>query len=179
MTRYVGLIRGINVGGNNKVSMSELKSQYELSGLKNVSTYINSGNVIFESDELDTAKLVSRCETIIRDCFGVTMRMAVISVDELHKDLAHAPAWWGADEGSKHNAVFVIPPAQTELLVREVGEIKPEYEKIAFHGHIIFWSAPLKTFGRSRWAKIVGAAAYQHVTIRNYTTAQKLKSLTE
>ena len=48
--KFIALLRGINVGGNNKVSMSELKVIFEQAGMQNVSTYINSGNVIFESN---------------------------------------------------------------------------------------------------------------------------------
>lgn len=61
MTKYVALLRGINVGGKNKVPMSELKKCFEELGFQNVSTYINSGNVIFESDEnaSETSKMIA------------------------------------------------------------------------------------------------------------------------
>jgi uncharacterized protein (DUF1697 family) len=57
MTKYVALLRGINVGGNKKVSMANLKKLFGKLGYKNVSTYINSGNVIFESSEKNATKL--------------------------------------------------------------------------------------------------------------------------
>ena len=58
--KYVALLRGINVGGNNKVSMTELKTCLEEAGFENVSTYINSGNVLFESEANDAVKLAQR-----------------------------------------------------------------------------------------------------------------------
>lgn len=64
--RYIALLRGINVGGNNKVSMGELKQAFESLGFTNVSTYINSGNVIFDSRETNEVKLVRMCEDSIK-----------------------------------------------------------------------------------------------------------------
>jgi uncharacterized protein (DUF1697 family) len=176
--KYIALIRGINVGGKNSVSMAQLKQSFETSGFKNVSTYINSGNVIFESHETDTAKLVEECERVLQESFGVTTRIAVILASELHDALEQVPSWWGSEEGIKHNTIFIIAPADVKQIMREVGEIKPEYEKVAQYKNIIFWSAPLKTFSRSRWAKIVGTPAYKDITIRNANTTRKLRELT-
>jgi uncharacterized protein (DUF1697 family) len=174
--KYIALLRGINVGGNNKVPMSELKACFEASGHINVSTYINSGNVIFESDETDETKLVRSCEAAIEKQFGFKVVVAIISAGELIDSMNHAPNWW--DKGdAKHNVIFVIAPATAEQVMNEVGESKPEYEKIAHHGKIIFWTAPLKTFSRTRYSKIVGTKAYQSVTIRNANTTKKLFEL--
>lgn len=59
----------------------------------------------------------------------------------------------------------------------EVGEAKPDYENVAAVHPIIFWSAPIKTFGRTRYSKIVGTKAYQSITIRNANTTLKLAEL--
>jgi len=59
----------------------------------------------------------------------------------------------------------------------QVGEIKPEYEQVDVYGPVIFWSAPMKTFSRTRWSKVVGSAAYGSITIRNANTALKLAEL--
>ena len=175
--RYVALLRGINVGGNNKVPMPELRACFEAAGYENVKTYINSGNVIFDSDEADLEKLVTACELGIEKRFGFPVRVSVISSQQLRQALEHAPVWWDQDPASKHNAIFVIAPAKAEQVMAAVGDAKPEYEQVASHGNVIFWSAPIKTFGRSRWAKIVGTVAYRDVTIRNANTAKKLLEL--
>ena len=179
MTCYIALFRGINVGGNNKVSMAELKIAATAVGFQNVSTYINSGNVIFESDSTNLAALSDAFEALTKKVFGVTTRVSVISAAELADALKAAPDWWDTDPASKHNAIFVIAPASPDHIAAEVGDIKPEYEKVAIHGNVIFWSAPLKTFSRSRWSKIVGTEAYHNITIRNANTAKKLLVLTE
>jgi len=179
MNQYVALIRGINVGGKNAVSMTRLKEVLLATGFENVSSYINSGNIIFESQVTDLAKLVAKFEGILLDDFAVTTRVAVLSAQELHESFVNAPSWWGKDPGSKHNALFVIAPADAHDIEREVGESKPEYEKIAMHNHVIFWSAPLITFSRTRWSKIVGTRAYDKITIRNFNTTKKLVDLTK
>lgn len=174
--KYLALLRGINVGGNNKVAMSELKACFEQAGFTNVSTYINSGNVIFEYQENDKTDLVAQCESAIEDQFGFHVVCAVITADELLLALQHAPSWWNEGE-AKHNAIFVISPKRVEEIMTEVGEAKPGYEQVAAHQPIIFWSAPLKTFSRTRYSKIVGTEAYQFVTIRNANTTLKLAEL--
>jgi uncharacterized protein (DUF1697 family) len=175
--KYIALLRGINVGGNNKIAMGSLKACFEDEEFLNVTTYINSGNVIFESEENNNVKLAERCEAVLERKFGFSIRVAIIDVDTLKAALEHAPEWWGSDPDSKHNAIFVIRPATPEEVIKAAGEIKPEYEKLYADNGIIFWSAPIKTFSRTRWSKVVGIKAYQNITIRNANTAKKLLEL--
>lgn len=177
--KYIALLRGINVGGNNKVSMAELKRCFESLGFENVQTYINSGNVIFDQPETDIASLVETCESAIEKSFGFHVICSIISSTDLHQAVANAPRWWGIENDDKHNAIFVIPPVTANEVMEKVGEAKPEYEKIASYGQVIFWSAPLKTFSRTRYSKIVGTSMYKSVTIRNANTTKKLVELTK
>ena len=177
MTKYIALLRGINVGGNNIIKMADLKAAFERQGFQNFFTYINSGNVLFDS-ELDETVVKSDCEGLIESGFGLKIPVGIISAAELRDALAHAPDWWNSDPQSKHNAIFVIPPMTAEAVCIQVGEIKPEYEKLAYHGKVLFWSAPIATFSRTRLTKIVQSkAAYNAITIRNANTALKLAEL--
>jgi uncharacterized protein (DUF1697 family) len=176
---YIALLRGVNVGGKNKIAMPDLKTAFAAAGFANIVTYINSGNVIFDS-ELDETAVKAACEQAIADSFGLNITVGVITADELRDALAHAPDWWNVDKRSTNNAVFVIPPATTESIIAEVGEAKLEYEKVACHGKMIFWTAPLATFSRTRWSKITQhKAAYNATTIRNANTTLKLFELTK
>lgn len=175
--KFIALLRGINVGGNNRVPMKDLKSCFEDIGFDNVQTYINSGNVIFETSEVNKADLVTQCETAIEDTFGFRVICSVISADDLSSALDNAPEWWGKDTMSSHNTFFVIAPSTPEMIMKEIGDINPEYEKAASRGPIIFWSAPVKTFGRTRFSKIVGTLAYKSITVRNANTTKKLAEL--
>lgn len=175
--KYIALLRGVNVGGNNKVPMSDLKKCFEQAGFQNVSTYINSGNVIFEYENAEIESLIARCRDLLEQEFGFPISLSVIDSPALKEALEHAPDWWGDDPEAKHNAIFVIPPATSDEIIAEVGAAKPEYEKVFAYRNVIFWSAPIKTFSRTRWSKIVGSKAYQYVTIRNENTAKKLLEL--
>ena len=176
MAKVIALLRGVNVGGNNMIPMPALREAFREAGYMDVETYINSGNVIFSSDA-DAAALQKACHDRIADAFGLDIAVAIIQGEALAQAIDQAPAWWGARDDAKHNAVFVIAPASPEAVCAMVGEIKPEYEQVAVRGNVIFWTAPVKTFSRTRWSKIVGTQAYQYVTIRNANTAKKLAEL--
>ena len=161
MQKYIALLRGINVGGKNKISMPELRKMFEDCRYGNVITYINSGNVIFSCDNEDKEEIKK------------------VSAKELSAALSNAPAWWDNDAQSKHNAIFIIPPATAAEIIDEVGIAKEEYEQVSYYEQVIFWSAPIKTFSKTRWSKIVGKSAYNSVTIRNANTAKKLLKLSD
>ena len=177
MTKYITLLRGINVGGNNKIDMKALKATFDEAGFSNVQTYINSGNVIFSS-ELDEATVKIACELLIKADFKLDIPVCVISANDLREAVSHAPDWWNSDPESKHNAIFVISPMTTAEVLAQIGEVKPEYEKLEYHGKVIFWSAPIATFSRTRLTNIVQSkAAYNAITIRNANTTLKLAEL--
>lgn len=177
MKKYIVLLRGINVGGKNKVSMMELKELFEKKGFQDVVTYINSGNIVFSSENSDIGFLKSNCEALILERFKLDLSVMVISAEEMIEALSNAPDWWDVDKESKHNAIFVIPPTTIDDVFKEVGEIKPEYEKVGHFGRVIFWSAPLITFSRTRWSSVVGKSVYNSITIRNSNTVKKLIKL--
>jgi uncharacterized protein (DUF1697 family) len=177
MEKFIALLRGINVGGKNKVSMAELKLLFEDFGFQDVVTYINSGNIIFSSDENDEIKLKELCEKLINNKFQLDIPVMIISARDLLEALDHAPLWWGQDKDSKHDAIFVMPSTTVEEVFQEVGAFKPEYEAVDYYGRVIFWSAPIKTISRTRLLKVVGTSVYDKITIRNSNTVKKLTQL--
>lgn len=177
MGKYIILLRGINVGGKNKVSMFRLKELFEQIGHKDVITYINSGNIFFSSDITDEMKLKDEFEAIIVNEFQLTIPVMIITANDLLSAFDHAPSWWGQDKDSTHNAIFIITPVTFEELSKEVGEINPEYEKIDHYGNVVFWSAAIKNYSRTRWSKLVGTSLYKSITIRNINTFRKISQL--
>ena len=83
MASHVALLRGINVGGRNRVPMAELREVVSSLGHTGVTTYIQSGNVLFSTAESDTAKLAAALEAAIADAFGLASSVVVLSRDEL------------------------------------------------------------------------------------------------
>ena len=178
--KFIALLRGVNVGGNNIIKMSELKVAFEQQGFFNVSTYINSGNIIFESTIDNTDTLKESCEQLIKKATNLEIVVCIVKAEELCIALENAPKWWNQDTDSKHNAFFVIPPATVQQVIDIVDTVKDayEYEKMGHYGSIIFWSAPIATFSRTRWSKLSSnKVAYSMVTVRNANTALKLAEL--
>lgn len=174
MKKYIALLRGINIGGRNKIAMPLLRAAFEKKGFSNVATYINSGNVLFSSNIQDKNELIKICEALIVEEFDLAIPVAVISVEEAAEQLSHAPEWWNQEKETIHYVIFLIPPMTVEEVFASVGEIKPEYEQIAYYGDMIFWSAPRTTFNKTRWSKIATSSVNNYVTIRNANTVNKL-----
>jgi uncharacterized protein (DUF1697 family) len=175
MPKYIALLRGVNVGGNNKIGMPELKTVFAGAGFANILTYINSGNVLFDSEIADESAITRQCEEAIEAYFGLIIRVCIISTTDLIEAVNHAPPWWNNDSEFSHNAAFVLAPATSAEVIAEAGEIKPEYEKRDCFGRVIFWSAQKAAISRTRWSRIVSIkSAYDHMTLRNANTAMKL-----
>ncbi|OZM57558.1 cytoplasmic protein [Lottiidibacillus patelloidae] len=90
MPVYIAFLRGINVGGHNKIKMAELKNSLQTLGLQNIKTYIQSGNVIFESKDSEVA-LQERIQTKIKDDFEITSTVVIRTADQLHQLVSKAP----------------------------------------------------------------------------------------
>ena len=95
MKRYVALLRGINISGKNKIAMSELKAGFAELGYTAVSTYLNSGNVVFCADIDDKEGLSNEIRSMINKRFGLDIPVFVVSQEELEDILKNAPEWWG------------------------------------------------------------------------------------
>lgn len=174
--KYVCLLRGISVGGNNKVSMSDLKKVFSDLGFKNITTYINSGNVLFSSDEKNIIKLIDIIENKLANDI-MPIKVTVISSDQLKNIIKKAPKNWGNDTNRKHNLLFLRPPTSTTEAMKLIGTTKPEYETVTEGQGVIYWSASLKDFGKTASSRLAGKPIYQEVTVRNYNTSIKLLKL--
>lgn len=174
--KYLALLRGINVGGNNKVAMKDLRACFEALGFGDVTTYINSGNIFFTTDESDDKKLVARCEAAIEKTFGFPVVVMVISEKDYRRALAQAPSWWGNGDRkqTRSDALFVIPPTTAEEVLDVLQQKADKPDKFATHGQVVFWSLPMAEYNKSVVPKIIGTPIYRRITIRSSTTTKKL-----
>lgn len=177
MNTYLALLRGVNVGGNGLIKMSDLKEALAKNGLHNVRTYIQSGNVIFMSDAADTEKLASQIKAAIKKRFQLDVLVAVFSKQEWQHIIGAAPAWWGVDTEWKHNLLVMIRPFDMKDVVRAIGELKPDIEAMEPGKGVLYQSVSFKTFGRATTGKLAANPVYKKMTIRNYNTATKLLTL--
>lgn len=130
MKRYVALLRGINISGKNKIAMSELKAGFAELGYTAVSTYLNSGNVVFCADIDDKERLSNEIRSMINKRFGLDIPVFVVSQEELEDILKNAPEWWGdSNKEIYDNLIFMFPDISYDSFYNEVGNPKEEYEK--------------------------------------------------
>lgn len=177
--KYVALLRGINVGGNNKVSMAELKVALTDAGFANVRTYINSGNVLFESEEDDVISLTELCEQAIESKFGFAVGCVVLPETSYKSQIDNAPKWWGHsdDKNMRSDALFVLRHGTAQAIVDKVGEVNNNYEWIGAADTIVYWTVDRRNYTKARMPKIIGSDEYKTVSMRSSTTTRKLYDL--
>ena len=173
--KYIILLRGINISGKNKISMSELKKVLEENNYKNVSTYLNSGNVILES-ESSKEDISKNIYNIIKDTFNLDIPVFVTTSTELEDVLNNSPKWWANDSKEKYdNLICIIPPTKYEEVYSEIGEPKENIDQIKEYNNYIFWSFDLKNYRKSTWwIKTASTDIKDKITIRTANTIKKL-----
>ncbi len=176
MSTYLALLRGINVGGNNKVSMAELKTVFEDLGFSDVRTYINSGNVIFKTEERDEKKLVREIEEGIRDHFGLDIPVVVRSKEEIDRVTKEIPAEWMNDQEQRTDVMFLWEEVDTPDVLQTI-KINPEVDILKYTKGAVIWHLLRKNYTKSRMNKIIGTHFYKHQTARNVNTVRKLQEL--
>ena len=174
--KYIALLRGINISGKNKISMSELKSELEKNKYQNVSTYLNSGNVIFECDINDEKIIMQDIYKIIKTKFNLEIPIFITNELELETILNNNPEWWGTDEKDIYdNLIFIIPPTKYEEVYNTIGDPKEDIEKIKEYNNFIFWSYDLKNYRKSNWwRKTASTDIKDKITIRTANTMKKI-----
>lgn len=173
--KYVVLLRGINVGGNNKISMKDLKLSLEKSGFTNVYTYINSGNVILSSS-LSTSEVNDLVETAIKRTFGFDVYVLTISSADFERIANDLPENWTNDTEMRCDCLFLWKEVDSPVVLDSLT-IKPDIDRVKYVGGAIFWSVDRKNVTRSGLAKIIGTPLYKKATIRNCNTVRKLTTL--
>ena len=178
--RYLALLRGINVGGNNIIAKDDLRRCFEDLGFTNVRTYIQSGNIVFRADEEgQTQQLTVRVEAGLSERFSYAARAVVLSYADYRALLDAAPPTWGEDPAYRHNALFTLAGTTPAAVLASIPPIKEELEEVAAGPGVVFWSAEKTRVTRSAFVKLPAHPIYQQVTIRNHNTVRRLAALLE
>lgn len=175
--RYLALLRGINVGGKNIIPMQDLRKCLADIGLSKVRTYIQSGNVLFRSDENRVPQLTKLIETELASSFQYEARCVVIGHAKYRKMIGMAPPEWGENEQWKYNAMFLLPGTTAKKILESLPPPRPDIETVSAGSGVIFWSASRKDLTRSTLMKLAASPAYQKMTVRNSNTTHKLLRL--
>jgi uncharacterized protein (DUF1697 family) len=174
--KYIALLRGINVGGSGIIKMADLKKAVEKSGFTNVRTYIQSGNIIFESDETGEDRIAFRLEDVLSKNFNISSRVIIRTGEQLKKILLEVPADWKTRNDLRCYIGFIRGPLSAQDVIREV-ELKEGVDFVKAGDGVVYMSTVLSGITKSGLTKLIAKKVYKEITIRNYTTAQKLLSL--
>ena len=177
--RYILLLRGINVGGKNKVSMSNFKELLKNSGFKNVTSYINSGNLFFDSDE-DQESCVSNIRYLLETNYDFSIPFALLTKEDYLKEREKLPDWWNEDLTRRDILFFSSDLDKTSVL--DFLDKTVFYNEIVYVGKCaVFWgkyneSEYLKT---SYHKKLMKQDFYKKITIRNGNTFERIAEILE
>lgn len=176
MKRYIALLRGINISGKNKIAMSELKKGFSEIGFVEITSYLNSGNIIFSSSVDDKDILSNKIRLMIKDRFDLDIPVFIILQEELIDILDNAPDWWGDDNKEIYdNLIFIMPPLSYQDIYDEIGESKVEYETVYNYKNAIFWSFSRKDYQKTNWwSKTASSSISDKITIRTANTVRKI-----
>ena len=180
MNTYVILIRGINVGGKNKVSMMGLRTCLEEHGFSHVSTYIASGNVIVESNKRP-AEVQAEIEAALPKSFTLDsklIKVLVLTRNQLQAVIDNKPEGFGEQPETYHSdAIFLMGIDSAQAL--SVFDPRAGVDTVWPGDGVIYSQRLSAQRTKSRLGRIVGTSIYQSMTIRNWNTTTKLLKMLE
>jgi uncharacterized protein (DUF1697 family) len=176
--KYIALLRGINVGGQNVIRMAALKSCLEQQGFANVTTFIASGNVVFETLDTNAPKLRHQVETALSRSFGYESRIVLRSQAQLTRVVADAPTAWKTRKNLRCNVVFLREPVTAREALTYI-KVAPGIDFVEPGRGVLYCSTLLSGVKKSRFTRVIGTPIYRQMTIRNYNTCRKILALME
>lgn len=175
MNTYVALFRGINVGGRNRLPMRDLVDLLTGLGLRDIHTFIQSGNVIFRSEGLDTRALADDIRAAVGESHGFVPQVLLLELEELQDAIASNP-FPEAEAEPKSLHVFFLASVPQNPDLEGLARVKRDSERFVLRGKVFYLHAP-DGIGRSKLAARVEKALGVAVTARNWRTVGKIRTM--
>ncbi len=170
--RYIALLRGINAGTLRRVEMGKLKQLFERLGYTRVSSYLNSGNILFEAEQ--EAKEIRRMvETILKEELGFEIPTLVKSDMELLRIVSAIPPAWQNNMEQRTDVAFLFPEIDSENVLSDLP-VNRDFIDLRYVPGAVIWNLERKYFNKSHLSKIISHPHYQLMTVRNVNTARHL-----
>ena len=180
MSRYVALLRGINVGGRNKVAMADLRAAIGTLGYSDISTYIQSGNVLFSAGA-DSDSVAEAVRGVIARSLSLKVALVVVRRDELAAVISHNP--YPDEPNPKYlHVVFLSDQPDAALLgkaakAQQAAAAKGSRDSVTARGRVLYLNTP-DGYGTSELAQaVLRITAPANGTARNLATTAKLLEL--
>ncbi len=170
---YLALLRGINVGGNNKVDMRDLSSALSQAGLNKVTTYINTGNIIFESPNLTSKDLERIVHDVILDKFNLDIKVLVKSHNEIRAATQAIPDYWVNNPDMRCDVMFLWDGYNSEAVISSI-QINKDVDNLIYSDGVLIWQIQRSDYRKSKMNKLIGTDIYKNITVRNCNTVRKI-----
>ncbi len=173
--RQVVLLRGINLGSRNRVSMPDLRKLLSEAGFQDVSTYLQSGNVVLAS-RVGPERLGRRCEKLLSENLGLDLDVIVRTRDELAAVVRRNPLGKVAKNPKRYQVVFLSEELDPGVIEKLTALAAPSERLVADGRELYCWHP--EGIGRSRlWTRVAGKDLGLTATARNWTTVTELLKL--
>jgi uncharacterized protein (DUF1697 family) len=175
MARRIVLLRGINIGPRNRVPMAELRELFTEAGFEDVSTYVQSGNVVVTSDA-SPEELERRAEQLIAERFGIEVGVVVRTAEELEQVVRRNPLGDVADDPKRYQVSFLDAELDSDR-VQELQEVAAASERLVAVGRELYAWHPDGVARSKLWNKLAGTSLGVKATARNWTTVTTLNEM--
>jgi len=174
----ISMLRGVNVGGHNIIGMEALRDAYQGIGLRNPQTYVQSGNVVFTTDERDLTALARRIEDTLERKFGFRPGVVLRTAKEMRDVIERNPFAGRKDiPPNKFHVTFLGTMPDAEMS-GAVLQIKPSPEELRLDGRELYIYFP-EGMGRSKLVPVLDKALKKSGTARNWNTVTMLLEMAE
>ncbi|MGL4109866.1 DUF1697 domain-containing protein [Clostridium sp. LP20] len=170
---YVALLRGINVGGKNKIDMKLLKETFIRIGMESVVTYINSGNVIFTDRKHTKSEITTLLQEAIFKEFQLNIGVLIRSLNDFEHMMKVLPESWKNDKSMRSDVLFLWEEVDRKTLINEL-KVKPEIDTVMYVPGAILWTLDKSNITKSGLHKLIGNGLYKRMTVRNVNTTRKI-----
>lgn len=179
MEKYIAILRGINVSGKNKIKMAELKLMFEQAGFKNVVTYIQSGNIIFEHKKYDVVILQKSIETEIKKTFDLDVPALVLEKKKLSEIFSNNPFLTKRSEDINFLHATILENIPEKSFVSKIENFESGSDEFIVEKNVIYVFCP-NGYGRTKLTNTFFENKFKtKATTRNWKTVTKLIELSE
>lgn len=179
MTTYISILRGINVSGQKLINMGMLRKSYERLGFGNVTTYLQSGNIIFIGKDIDADKLAQTISRQIESDFGFDIPVIVLPIDKLQQIIDHNPFAKESDKDKTFLHVTFLSSIPEKYDLNAIEAKKQNGEEISITANAVYLYCP-NGYGRTKLNNnFLEAKLKVTATTRNWKTTNELLNIAQ